>query len=183
MNFQRACYSYSALQRCADAVKATNWTVRRSAEHFSKCFEVKKVFELCYDETHCKPKRNDTRANLLITGRDVDRQELVLEFDTDKSKWTYLDEERIESQREKDYNKDPIVTTIKDLCAFGPWKGGTADLQAEIEKRTGVQFDVLELGRRIIKLVSPLLEFDNITYSSTKPGNKKVHRFEQEYNT
>lgn len=36
MNFQRACYSYSALQRCADAVKATNWTVRRSAEHFSK---------------------------------------------------------------------------------------------------------------------------------------------------
>ena len=53
MNFQRACYSYSALQRCADAVKATNWTVRRSAEHFSKCFEVKKVFELCYDETHC----------------------------------------------------------------------------------------------------------------------------------
>lgn len=130
-----------------------------------------------------KPKRNDTRANLLITGRDVDRQELVLEFDTDKSKWTYLDEERIESQREKDYNKDPIVTTIKDLCTFGPWKGGTADLQAEIEKRTGVQFDVLELGRRIIKLVSPLLEFDNITYSSTKPGNKKVHRFEQEYNT
>ena len=53
MNFQRACYSYSALYRCADAVKATNWTVRRSAEHFSKCFEVKKVFELCYDETHC----------------------------------------------------------------------------------------------------------------------------------
>lgn len=53
MNFQRACYSYSALQRCADAVKATNWTVRRSAEHSSKCFEIKKVFELCYDETHC----------------------------------------------------------------------------------------------------------------------------------
>ena len=53
MNFNRACYSYSALQRCADAVKATNWTVRRSAEHFSKCFEVKKIFELCYDETHC----------------------------------------------------------------------------------------------------------------------------------
>lgn len=53
MDRQRACYSYSALTRCADAVKATNWTVRRSAEHFSKCFEVKKLFDLCYDETHC----------------------------------------------------------------------------------------------------------------------------------
>ena len=53
MDRQRACYSYSALTHCADAVKATNWTVRRSAEHFSKCFEVKKLFDLCYDETHC----------------------------------------------------------------------------------------------------------------------------------
>lgn len=130
-----------------------------------------------------KPKRNDTRASLLITGRDVDRQELVLEFDTEKNKWTYLDDEKVESQREQDYNRDPVVITIKDLCAFGAWKGGTADLQAEVEKRTGAQYDVLELGRKIIKLLSPLAEFDNITYSSTKPGNKKVHRFEQEYNT
>lgn len=53
MERQRACYSYSALTRCADAVKATNWAVRRSAEHFSKCFEVKKLFDLCYDETNC----------------------------------------------------------------------------------------------------------------------------------
>lgn len=53
MDRQRACYSYSALTHCADAVKATNWTVRRSAEHFSKCFEVKKLFDLCYDKTHC----------------------------------------------------------------------------------------------------------------------------------
>ena len=53
MRTNRACYSYSALYRCAEAVKATTWTVRRSAEHFSKCFEIKKIFELCYEETHC----------------------------------------------------------------------------------------------------------------------------------
>lgn len=53
MRTHRACYSYSALYRCAEAVKATTWTVRRSAEHFSKCFEIKKIFELCYEETHC----------------------------------------------------------------------------------------------------------------------------------
>lgn len=53
MNVNRMCYSYSALYKCADAVKATTWTVRRSAEHFSKCFEIKKVFELCYAETRC----------------------------------------------------------------------------------------------------------------------------------
>lgn len=126
-----------------------------------------------------KPKRNDTCASLHITGRDVDRQELVLEFDTDKSRWVYLDDEKVESRREQDYNKDPVVITIKDLCAFGSWKGDTADLQAEVEKRTGAQYDVYELGRKIKKLLSPLAEFDNIDYSFTRPGNKKIHSFEQ----
>lgn len=48
-----ATYSYSALQKCADAVKATSWTVGRKAEHFGKCFEVQKVFALCFKKTDC----------------------------------------------------------------------------------------------------------------------------------
>lgn len=129
-----------------------------------------------------KPKRNDTRANLLITGRDVDRQELVLDFDADKSRWLYMDDAHVESLREQEYNKDPVVITIKDLCAFGSWKGCTSELQAEVEKRTGLNIEPLDLGRRIVKLVSPLLEFDGITYYTTKSQGKKIHRFELDFN-
>ena len=39
---------YSTLEKAQAFVES-----RRSAEHFSKCFEVKKLFDLCYDETHC----------------------------------------------------------------------------------------------------------------------------------
>lgn len=53
MNNAVATYSYTALTACADAVKATAWTVGKKGEHFSKCFEVKKVFELCYEKTDC----------------------------------------------------------------------------------------------------------------------------------
>ena len=49
----KATYSYSALQKCADAVKATTWTVDRKAEHFSKCFEVQRVFWFCQERTDC----------------------------------------------------------------------------------------------------------------------------------
>lgn len=53
MKNEVATYSYSALQKCADAVKATSWTVSRKAEHFSKCFEVQKVFWFCQERTDC----------------------------------------------------------------------------------------------------------------------------------
>lgn len=53
MKTETAIYSYSALQECADAVKATSWAVGRKAEHFGKCFEVQKVFALCFKKTDC----------------------------------------------------------------------------------------------------------------------------------
>lgn len=129
-----------------------------------------------------KPKRNDTRANLMITGRDVDRQELALEFDTEKSKWTYLDDAHVESQREQEYNKNPIVITIKDLCAFSAWSGTTADLQNAIKKCTNIEYELIELGLSIKKLASPLLEFDDISYSFSRSAGKKIHRFKADYN-
>lgn len=48
-----ATYSYKALDDCANAVKAMRWSVDKRAEHFSKCFEVQKLFEFCFEKTDC----------------------------------------------------------------------------------------------------------------------------------
>ncbi len=53
MVFERACYSRSALRECVERVKATAWTVRTKGQHFSKCFEVEKVFDFCLEKTGC----------------------------------------------------------------------------------------------------------------------------------
>lgn len=50
---ERMCYSYSALCECADMVKSFDWNVNKKAEHFSKCFAVKEVFEFCLRKTNC----------------------------------------------------------------------------------------------------------------------------------
>lgn len=53
MKTETAIYSYTALAECADAVKAITWTVGKRAEHFGKCFEVRKVFDFCFAKTDC----------------------------------------------------------------------------------------------------------------------------------
>lgn len=50
---KRMCYSYSALFECADLVKRTEWHCDTKNEHRSKLFEIKKVFEFCYEKTNC----------------------------------------------------------------------------------------------------------------------------------
>lgn len=49
----RAVYSREALLDCTSLIKNTNWTVKQKAEHFSKCFEVEKVFNKCREKTNC----------------------------------------------------------------------------------------------------------------------------------
>lgn len=53
MEMQVATYSRSALNECAELVKQTAWTVSTKKEHFSKCFEVEKVFDFCLEKTGC----------------------------------------------------------------------------------------------------------------------------------
>ena len=75
----KATYSYSALQKCADAVKATTWTVGRKAEHFSKCFEVQRVFWFCQERTDCllfDPDFSPWRDYLKAVERKVGKKEL-----------------------------------------------------------------------------------------------------------
>ena len=79
MKNEVAIYSYSALQDCANAVKATAWTVDRRAEHFGKCFEVKKLFELCFEKTDCllfDPEFSPWHDYLKAVDRKANKKEL-----------------------------------------------------------------------------------------------------------
>ena len=53
ITFEKATYSHVALAECVSMVKRTNWTVQHKAEHFSKCFEVQKVYDVCLQKTGC----------------------------------------------------------------------------------------------------------------------------------
>jgi len=127
-----------------------------------------------------KPRRNDKRATLMITGRDVDRQELSIEFDAEQNRWIFLDSFVIEDRNKEEYDNNPTVKTIQfSMLMDGIWKGTSSDLAAEVKRHTGYTFSPQEIGVQIPKLVPSLWEYDTISYSSTDPGNRKNHRFEQ----
>lgn len=49
MDFEKACYSMSALETAADMVKSIKWSARRKDEHFAKWNEVEKVYSYARD--------------------------------------------------------------------------------------------------------------------------------------
>ena len=57
MDRQRACYSYSALTHCADAVKATNWTVRRMAYSDAQREATERYNRKTYERIELKVKK------------------------------------------------------------------------------------------------------------------------------
>lgn len=129
-----------------------------------------------------KAKRNDNRATLMVTGRDIGRQELIVEFDAQQSRWNFISEDLAETRRVEEYNKSPIVQTIKELTGFGAvWKGTSSELAEEVKKRTGISMEAQEVGRQIGRLISELSEYDLIDYSVTNHGNRKFHKFEPYY--
>lgn len=49
----RACYSYKAVRECREKVYWTATTVRVKAQHYSKCYEIQRLFDECCEKTGC----------------------------------------------------------------------------------------------------------------------------------
>lgn len=53
LKVERACYSYKAVRECREKVYWTATTVRIKAQHGRKCYEIKRLFDECYEKTGC----------------------------------------------------------------------------------------------------------------------------------
>lgn len=53
MEFEKATYSYKAIEECITAIKDLSFTIKLRSQHGSRIFEVKRVYDLCYDKTKC----------------------------------------------------------------------------------------------------------------------------------
>ncbi|MDE7423949.1 MAG: hypothetical protein K2N51_09680 [Lachnospiraceae bacterium] len=53
MEFEKAIYSYKAVNECIPTIKGFTTTVQKRAEHFSKCFELEKLYNMCFEKTGC----------------------------------------------------------------------------------------------------------------------------------
>lgn len=132
-----------------------------------------------------KAKRNEDTTTLSVTGRDVEMQELVLQFDKNTCLWRSLGDSGAfaEQQARTEYADSPIVRTVKKLLQQSIDKSWTGTAQQLLDAGTYIVRERLAdssrgLTSKIKDMVSLLLEYDGIGYEYKPNGNGGgKHRF------
>jgi hypothetical protein len=131
-----------------------------------------------------KDTRNDKQATLSITGRDIESEELTIEFDKVALKWRYIGTaEEIAAQKElDDYNNSAIIQTIRKLVEQngGTWEGTTSEIIAASRYLPkAIHNKPQQVGRYINDNAHFLSMVDNITTDYGKKDNQRKYIFEK----
>lgn len=128
-----------------------------------------------------KAKRNDSRATLHITGRDVQQQDMIIHFDSDTSCWEAMGS--APDVARQDYENNETVKTIRELLSASPdghWQGKVSELMAIGKSRGRILANSPQgLGKEMNRLESDLVTYDGIRHNTTKAnGNGNlIHHF------
>lgn len=130
-----------------------------------------------------KDSREDVSAKFCVTGRDVEMQEYMIQFNNDTFRWGMLGESGNikEIQRVEEYNNSPIIQTIKKLLdqSREGWAGKVTEIiNASKIFNTPIYDDSRIVGKKIISYQKMLCEQDNIIYEPVSNGSgAKKHKF------
>ena len=118
-----------------------------------------------------KQNRYDKETILSITGRDVDQNQYILNFNKESCKWQMISsyEEKMMKDELEEYNNNPLADTIKTLVNKnnGKWGGSLKDLALEQQKLYSNLVDN-KVKNSMIDLIKPLLKkYDGIGYYIT----------------
>ena len=138
-----------------------------------------------------KQKRSDEESFISITGRTVESNDYTATFDKETCMWKLLGttEQYQEDKKRNDYEKNPIVRTIKKLLeqGRGTWTGKVTEI-INSSKYFGctIYTNGSVTGREINKLRSDLYNFDFITVETSKKGSASAEytfKTENPFNT
>lgn len=125
----------------------------------------------------------DKSASLHMTGRDVIGGDLVIQFNEPECVWEVVGsaEEEEEKRKQREYENNPIVQTIRALCAAPSysWSGtATMFLQRMHEiTHTSTSYTAATVGKAIKALEKDLNLRDHIIHSEDRTSKEKTHTF------
>lgn len=125
-----------------------------------------------------KKSRNDKKAVLHITGRDVLQNDIVICFNEITSRWDIIGyKEKIDRE---EYERNPIVRTVRELLKLKDTWEGTASMLIEKGKELNIYIekDAQGVGYELNKLEKLFFDYDRITYFCKPNGNAgRIHHF------
>lgn len=115
-----------------------------------------------------KQNRYDKETILSITGRDVDQNQYILNFNKESCKWQMISsyEEKVMQNELEEYNNNPLVDTIKTLVNNnnGKWAGSLKELGIE-QQRLYSNLADNKVKNSMLDPIKPLLKkYDGIGY-------------------
>ncbi len=128
-----------------------------------------------YDKIVCQ-------ATLHITGRDVECDELLLQFNNENCQWQCIGnaEIQIEKQHRKEYEENPLVIAIKKLLKEqDEWSGSATELKKSLSKYGFNEFTPPILAKKLKNITDNLEKYDDINYTApSKNGSngQRIHK-------
>ena len=120
---------------------------------------------------------------LHITGRDVEPDDLILQFN--EGQWRCLGNAEIQVQKreERQYEENPLVIGIKRLLKKEEkWQGTAAELKDVLLKyNCELECNIAVMAKQLKKLTEQFKKYDDIVYiAPPKDGSngKRIHKFE-----
>ena len=130
-----------------------------------------------------REKRSDENTTMSITGRDVEADEIELEFDKDTGRWVNLGsvDDVAEQRAQAEYANSPLVRTIKKLLEGKTEWSGTAQQIIEAGRyiaRTQLASSPRELSSKLKSLDDLMFRIDGIAHERVQNGTGGgKHRF------
>lgn len=132
-----------------------------------------------------KKERQDTEATLYITGRTVQSGQYVIKFEN-SCVWQMVGdaEEVAEKKHREEYERDPIVKTIRKLVNSnkGHYVGTVTEIikASEMMQECRIYQKPQQCGRNLSKLIPLLEKYDAIKHFTTPNGNaSSAHEFKK----
>lgn len=136
-----------------------------------------------------KENRYANDAQLHITGRDVEQDDLYLQFNQSNCEWISKGNAEIQRLKKErtEYSNDPIIKALRkllDTVETDKFQCSAKELLSEFEKRCGINLDETHetIGKRLRKYKGLMLELEGIIYNPPPPhgsNGTRLHKFEK----
>ena len=126
-----------------------------------------------------REQRSASEATLYVTGRDVEQQELSIEFDSRSCQWFYRGtaEEIASGKKREAYDSSPVIDVAKKLVEYngGKWYGSASDIIAAA-KIFGVEMpvDAIRVSRTLSSFEGELWAWDHIKIDHSRSANGRL---------
>ena len=126
-----------------------------------------------------REQRSDSAATLYVTGRDVEQQELAIEFDSRSCQWFYRGtaEEIASGKKREAYDNSPVIDVARKLVAYngGKWFGSASDILAAAKVfGVALSMDVSLISRTLSSFEGELWAWDHIKVNLTRGASSRI---------